>query len=169
MAAAPRKPGRTRNLNLLPVMNLVTILIPMLLIAMQLAELAVIDTTVPGLVPHKGDIQPAEKLSLSVVIEPGHIAIRGAEAALGDAEFTIPCADRGCTADSEDALDRLGDALVAVKDAHPAHTEITLLPAERVPYDLLIAVMDTARERTSPTGIPRELFPHPLIGHRAAG
>ena len=49
--AVKRRTQETEELNLVPIMNLVTILIPFLIMAAQFVQLAVIDSTLPAIRP----------------------------------------------------------------------------------------------------------------------
>lgn len=156
---------RSRNLlaqlNLMPVMNLITILIPLLLISVQFASLSVIDTTLPGIIDPRDDPPPPPDLNLSLVITGEGITVAGADAIL-DAILdegegpTVPCSTGECRGVESYDLARLNDVLVHVKDEFPDHDRVMLVPDSRIPYEVLIGVMDAARAEE---GTQRELFP----------
>ena len=79
-----KRAADAEDLDLVPIMNLVTILIPFLLMASSFVTLAAIDSTLPAL----GDPQPADdtdedKLSLSIAITDEGWTLLGADAVLG--------------------------------------------------------------------------------------
>ena len=76
--------GDAEDLDLVPIMNLVTILIPFLLMASSFVTLAAIDSTLPAI----GDPSPPsetdeDKLSLSIAITDEGWTLLGADAVLG--------------------------------------------------------------------------------------
>lgn len=154
---SPRGPGPResgKGLNLLPFMNLVTLLIPLLLIASQFVELAVIDSTVPGIIASDGTPPPLEEpLVLRLEVTTAAVTVHGAEAVLGETPV-FPCSG-GCR--TGDALDlaALGSALQRVKAARPDAEDVWVQPDNAVPFDVLVAVMDATR--ASAQG---PLFPH---------
>ena len=103
-------------LNLVPIMNLVTILIPFLLLAMKSFELSVIDTTAPPISKDAKDksdeLDEKDKpLALSVAITYKGLRILGADEQLGikkvdDAEADPNAAkEAGYTTDLADVTD----------------------------------------------------------------
>ncbi len=146
--------------NLVPIMNLVTILIPFLLMAISFVSLSVIDSTLPAIRP-TGDPDPIDDaITLSVLITDEGFAIAGAEDVLGDPAYAIPAA-AGQTWDTAE----LTRVLSLVKDEHPNHENVILVPEPHVPYEVLVRTMDAARLRpgaVSDAGF-QELFPYVVI------
>ncbi len=161
---ATRRPMREGNLELLPVMNLVTILIPMLLMAAQLAELAAIDTTLPAVaksdpVPPPGDTEP-----LVLRISRGGVQLRGVPT---DVEVAreLRCIGDVCAKVTDYPLAELTASLEAVKASRPDDDAVTIDPMGDVPYGVLVAVMDAARE----TDTRAPLFPRVTVSGGAPG
>lgn len=159
------------ELNLVPIMNLVTILIPFLLMAAQFISLAVIDSTLPAIGPPQPQQQDDtdKPLNLSVIITNQGYTIAGAESVLpnegSDKGPTVPCLESGCpTPDSYDAKE-LTRLIGLVKDQYPDDQNVILVPESRVPYGVLVKTMDATREdpSTMVDGKPRELFPYVVI------
>lgn len=172
------------ELNLVPIMNLVTILIPFLLMAAQFVSLAVIDSTLPAI----GEPQPPEEepekppLNLSIVITDEGYTVAGADAVLnpdGGGEDaapaegdegeekgpTVPCKEEGCpTPDSYDRAE-LVRLLNLIKDEYPLDENVILVPEPRIAYEVLVLTMDATREdpETKVDGNPRLLFPFVVI------
>ncbi len=150
------------NLNLVPIMNLVSILIPFLLVAAQFVNLAVLDTQLPG-IADEDSIPPSEdKRQISVAITSSGLTVLGADDILGVEEeggFRIPCAE-SC----EQGLpgDELTRVLGLVKDEDPDLEDLVLGPEGAVSYEDLIDVMDAARSESQAEG-GRMLFPNQVI------
>ncbi len=159
------------ELNLVPIMNLVTILIPFLLMAAQFVSLAVIDSTLPAIGPPKpAETDPDEKpLNLSVIITNAGYTIAGAEAVLpnegGEGGPTVPCIETGCPSAMSYDTKELTRLLGLVKDEYPDDQNVILVPESRIPYEVLVVTMDATREDpTTKVGDgSRELFPYVVI------
>jgi biopolymer transport protein ExbD len=170
-------------LNLIPIMNLVSILIPFLLMAAQFVHLAVIDSTLPAIgdpqeTPPDEDDEPP--LQLSLVLTSRGITVAGADAILkpegaegaaepieGEEEQpTIPCKDPNCaTAESYD-YEELTRILGLIKDEYPDDENVILVPESRIPYEVIILTMDASRQDSNSSaddGQPRTLFPFVVI------
>jgi hypothetical protein len=166
------------ELNLVPIMNLVTILIPFLLMAAQFISLAVIDSTLPAIGPPvpQEDKPDTEKppLQLSILITSEGYTIAGADAVLKpeggggegeDAGPTVPCKEAGCpTPDSYDNKE-LVRYLNLIKDQYPDDENVILVPEGRIPYEVLVVAMDATREdpETKVDDKARLLFPFVVI------
>lgn len=171
MAVKKKRVAEAEEVNLVPIMNLVTILIPFLLMAIQFVSLAVIDSTLPAIGPPSTEqLDDEDKpLNLSVIISDEGYTVAGAEAVLkgdGDAEGpTIPCTEAGCpSADSYDT-EELRRMLNLVKDEYPNDENVILVPEARVQYEVLVVTMDASREDpdTKVDGKARLLFPFVVI------
>jgi biopolymer transport protein ExbD len=151
------------ELNLIPIMNLVTILIPFLLMAASFISLAVIDTTLPAI----GDPTPQEEepdkppLNLSVVITDSGFTVLGAiehilhpegvpekpEPVEGQKpEPTIPCVIDGCVSPDDYDYKELVRLLNLIKDDYLEDENVILVPEASVPYEVMIRTMDATRE-----------------------
>ena len=186
MARKKKRNEGAEELNLIPIMNLVTILIPFLLMAAQFVSLAVIDSTLPAIGPPQPVPEDEEKpLNLSILVTDRGYFIAGADAVLnpgaGDEEAeaapvegegegeekepTVPCKEEGCpTAESYDTAE-LKRFLNMIKDEYPNEENVILVPEARIPYEVLIITMDATRE--DPEKIVDEaarlLFPYVVI------
>lgn len=137
-------------LNLLPVMNLVTILIPLLLMSAQLIPLAVIDSSLPAIgAPLKAPPAHDALVTPQLIIDAAGVTILGAEDVLTAAEARIS------TQDGLHDLAALQARLARIKRAHPGAEVVILVPAEATPYEILVEMMDTARQMDADT----PLFP----------
>ncbi len=154
------------SLELMPVMNLVTILIPLLLVSAQVVNLSVIDSTMPAIIP-QADAEVEPTLQLTVAITDRGLALKGDGRVLSGAEnLDLPCASAPCQGVQSYDYGGLTDLLVRVKDEHPDEETVILLPEERVPYEVLVRVMDAAREdrdQVTEQGQVRTLFPQVVM------
>lgn len=164
------------ELDLVPIMNMVTILIPFLLLSAQFVSLAVIDSTLPaiGKPAETEEQKDEEKLNLSVAITPGGYSILGANVVLGNPEgegATVPCLRDGCPGAEAYDVKRLTEMLGQIKDKFPNEENIILIPESRISYEVLIATMDATREDVDTKvriegrdgDFPRPLFPYVVI------
>lgn len=171
MAVKKKRVEEAEEVNLVPIMNLVTILIPFLLMAIQFVSLAVIDSTLPAIGPPSTEAPDEDEkpLNLSVIISDEGYTIAGAEAVLPpegeDAGPTVPCTELGCP--DADAYDKKGlrQILNQIKDEYPNDETVILVPEARIPYEVLVVTMDATRDdpETKEDGKPRLLFPAVVI------
>jgi len=174
------------ELDLVPIMNLVSILIPFLLMAAQFVHLAVIDSTLPAIGEPKEveekDEDDKPPLVLTIAVTDKGFFVSGADAVLnpdggddedaGDDEGeerppTVPCKGNAVCA-NPDAYDyeELTRKLGLVKDEYPDDENVILLPESRVQYEVLVRLMDACREdriNKNPDGTYRDLFPFVVI------
>ena len=149
--------------NLVPIMNLVTILIPFLLLTVTFVHLAVVDSSLPAI---SVSPSPHPTLGLTVAITDRGYVVAGRSAILG--EEATPLADLGEAGERQPTLARLPDGsyptgeltelLVRVKSEHPDEQNVVLMPENQVSYDVIIQTMDATRDH-HPAGAPtRELL-----------
>lgn len=169
--------GEAEELNLVPIMNLVTILIPFLLMAAQFISLAVIDSTLPAIgPPQPADAQPDEDppLSLSVLITDEGFTVKGngideiigaTEEEGEEAGPTIPCSVQGCPTPDAYNVTELTRMLVEIK-ALPGNDEeenVILVPEPKIAYEVLVLTMDATRQDPARPGDEGLLFPFVVI------
>jgi len=130
------------ELDLVPIMNLVTILIPFLLIASSFASLAVINSTLPAIGPAP-EPSPETDLNLKVRIDGYGIHVQGDDARL-EGGRVLGC--RGACAGPESYdLAGLTSLLGELKAEHADAESVVLVPDGAVSYDVLVATMDATR------------------------
>lgn len=178
--ASKRHKQETEDLNLVPVMNLVTILIPFLLMAAEFVSLAVIDSTLPAIGPPQPVEEEPDKppLNLSLAITDMGITVLGADAVLHpegappiaegeERPPTVPCSSGGkCTGLEDYDWGELTRILALIKDEYPDDENVILVPDQRVKYELIVKTMDASREdrdNRGPDGEARTLFPFVVI------
>lgn len=164
---AMRRVADAEDLDLVPVMNLITMLIPFLLMASSFATLATIDTTAPAL----GPSTEGGRLRLAIAVTDQGWTVLGADEVFAGSDGragqgpTVPCLRLGCgSADDYDSRE-LTRVLAGIKDRHPDEHEVILVPEPQIPYDVLVRTMDAARQDPSvlEDGRPRLLFPSVVI------
>ena len=185
---------QAEELNLVPIMNLVTILIPFLLMAAQFVSYAVIDSTLPAIGPpvETDEPEPEEKpLNLSVainfegfVVTGNHKYLNPEEGEGEDKGANIACLTPGCSFDSEGGegpeaaynLEELRTLLGKIKDDKSEEQNVILVPDPSLPYEVLVMAMDATRE--DPEGSQTDadvgcngrcLFPFVVIAGGVAG
>jgi biopolymer transport protein ExbD len=159
-----RRDSESANLDLVPIMNLVSILIPFLLLGASFVELAVVDTTLPAICSSNcGDEIDEPRLNLSVAVTKTGLYVHGTEGVLEEEEqgFFIPCTTGNCVADDSYDYTELTRVLALVKDEHPYTEDLILVPDGRVPYNSLIGVMDASRD--DPRNGGQRLFPYQTV------
>ncbi len=181
------------ELNLLPFMNLMTLLIPFLLASVQFVTLAVIDSSLPAIgapqtTTEKKDDKPP--LNLTVGITSEGFTVAGSAAVLGGGEGgPAAVADKSNTPTvgltSDDAYCRksqcggapdcqhdtpchdfkaLKELVVQVKDEYPDEENVIIAPNAEIPYHVLVGVMDATRDHKPEGATERELlFPNVVV------
>ena len=133
------------ELNLVPIMNLVVCLIPMVLFGASFVDLGVVNASTPKF----GDVRPVppntpEPVKVTVGLSHAGIAIKSDHALPGVAPGeAIEIPRLGDRLD----LTRFYNHMVQIRDAHEAVAPLILTADERVPYAEVIRVMDAARHR----------------------
>ncbi len=148
-------------LNLIPIMNLLTILIPFLTLSAVFMRLAVLPTTLPSSddsaevapeKPEEKDEEDKEKLNLTVSIIKDGFVVAGAGGVLGnqknDGGPTIP------KKDGQYDFEGLTTKLIDIKKKYPEEKDAILIPemnlkgeADKIdiPYQVIIDTMDAIR------------------------
>lgn len=162
--------------DMVPMMNLVTILIPFLVMSMQLVSLAVIDSTLPAIskeTPQEEVDEDDKPLSLSLVVSgDGFLMDLGSDDFMteekGGPGVAIECLEVGCPTPESYDYAELTSRLTKIKDKYDTERDQTviLVPSSNTRYEVLIYAMDACREdpdSTDAEGKPRLLFPFVVI------
>ena len=178
--AVKRRVVEVEDLNLTPIMNLVTILIPFLVMAAQFVQLAVIDSTLPAIgPPQPADEEPDKPpLNLSLALTERGVTVMGADAILhpdgapvvAEGEMrppTIPCKSGGvCTSVDDYNWNKLTTKLSLIKDEYPDEENVILVPDSAIQYEVIVKSMDASRDdpsKPNSDGTSRLLFPFVII------
>jgi hypothetical protein len=161
MPRRPRSPEEATisEANVLPVMNIMFLLIPALLLAMEVASMAAVAISPPKTtVAPTTDPQPPDdtkRLDLKVFILSDGFRVstaaqmQGAEVgkAVDSSAPTIPLAKPNAAADDYDRYDyaALGAIALDLKSGHPTETVVTVSAENDIPAQVLIETMDALR------------------------
>jgi biopolymer transport protein ExbD len=172
-----RKEVKEEALNLVPIMNLVTILIPFLLTALKSVELAIIETKLPAISqggPPPEDVPAKPPLSLTLALtgngvrilaNPDYLGLGEAAPAEGGATPpTVPCKSGGsCKGVDDYNWEDLNKKLVQIKEeAKKDETDtssVILLPDKDLRYEILVKAMDISRKNIDKSADMKLLFP----------
>lgn len=170
--AVERRKEAEEDLNLTPIMNLVTILIPFLIMSAEFVQLAVIDSTLPAIGPPQPADEKPDKppLSLSLAVTDKGVTILGADTVLypeGAPEVaegeekppTLPCKKDVCTTLDDYKWEELTRKLGQIKDEYPDDENVIIVPASDLKYEVIVKTMDSSRD----DGQGRDLFPYVVI------
>ena len=142
-----RKRGSWRHdvnsdLNLMPLMNIIIVLIPMLLLSAVFIDIRAIDMSSPqALVPAQ---QPADApLDVAVLIADGAYVV----AVDGQPVRTVPRpgGTAGAGAPGEAATTALTQALSEVAAQHPDTHDVRIVAGPTIRYEEIVALIDIAR------------------------
>lgn len=130
------------DLKLMPLMNIIIALIPMLLLSAVFLEVKVIETSLPrDADASAAAAEPATPpLDLAVHVRGDVYVIEGH----GVSPLLVPRHAATAAPDSATAL-LLSQALRAIASSHPGTTEIRIVAEARTHYQEVIALMDVAR------------------------
>jgi len=154
------------ELNLIPIMNLVLMLIPVILLTAAFVELSVINVSAPqigGGEPQQPKDKPDEPpLNLTLVLTDQGFTIAGSGGVLGQ-EQADPNAQKGPTVpkrpDGKYDWNGLTKKSVEIKDAFPEETKVIINAEPDITYEFLVRTMDASRE----TPDHRDLFPDVIL------
>ena len=171
--AVKRKKEKVPDLDLVPIMNLVTILIPFLIMAAEFVQLAVIDSSAPpiGKPPPKSMEDDTEPFQLIVMIMNNGLYIDGSKgvkqlvygedagASSGDddkeREPKFRCVDSygseldRCESKDDYNWQALASLLVEIKKEFSDETlqeDIFIMPDHEIRYEVIVRAMDVARD-----------------------
>ncbi len=136
--AALRERG-TAELNMVPMMNLFTVLVPILLLAAVFANITVLDMELPPAGSGETGVDRSEEkgpLSLVVVVAEEGITVGGTGGFLPTLLREEGVVDP----------DGLASLLAMVREEHPDETRVTVASESGIAYEEVIAVMDVCRE-----------------------
>jgi len=169
MAKRKKRNPPADELDLVPIMNLVTILIPFLLMASSFVELAVINSSAPAIgAPTPNEAEEDESLNLSVIITDEGFTVAGSDATLKSEEEaeetgpTVPCKKLGCPTPSSYDIQGLQRTLSDIKDRWPDEWTVILVPEGGTAYEVLVATMDATRNDPDGSPPPKDMNGNPL-------
>lgn len=142
------------ELNLVPLLDMVSLLIQMLLVDAQFGVYAELSSAVSaGAAEATG-----EQLGLAVLVGADGYRVQWIEGGEGR-ERALPCAVAPCAEPGAWDGPGLRSTLAALKDAHPEERAVVLVPEPGVPFEVVVRTMDLTRD----DGAGRTLFPEPVV------
>ena len=161
--------------NLVPIMNLVTILIPFLLLTVQFVHLAVIDSSLPAIGAPKAtseQIDDKPPLMLTVAVTDRGFIVGGNALILKSEEGQVTDVAQAVEREPTIAVDaeglhqyaKLTELLVKVKAEYPDEQNVILIPETEIRYEVIVHTMDCTRDHM-PEGAEKSelLFPFVVI------
>jgi len=143
---AHKPSGRTHrvkpdtSLNLTPMIDIISNLMFFLMMFMSVIPVVTIDAPLPKVASTADEVRKAKddsnKLEVVVTITDKGFAVKSD---LGSKSFSAP-------ADDKFPYDDLHKFLVEIHNKKPTSREITLMPSDDVPYEVMINVMDASRD-----------------------
>ncbi len=135
------------QLDLLPVMNLMVVLIPFLMLGAAFYHLGVIPTSLPTKVDVVPDKPPSDDIvTLNLLIEPERLVVSASSATLDEPTLRTLRREWRAPAGAYPLPD-LQAHLVAVKTQYPKSDTLVVFPEASIAYQTLVDVLDTTRER----------------------
>lgn len=125
------------ELPLVPIMDAFVTLIAFLLLATSLLSVTLIDTPVPVVSNMPDDKKDDKPLMLTLKMTPEELSLSSAFRRIPEQKF--PKIDKGYD------LDKLHEALVAIRQQFQNEKTIVFMPAAEIKYDEIIQVMDAVR------------------------
>jgi biopolymer transport protein ExbD len=158
-----------RNLNLVPLLDFIVAVIPVLLLSVNFLEYVVLDTSLPAYsedayVETSGkDEQP--KIGLSIAITEQGFVIAG-QGGLLNTNGKSPLISR--MSDGSYDYATLGDRLFEIKNNYPDEWSVIIIPESTTRFDDIVGTMDAARERLSidhdGKAARKTMFPNIVLG-----
>ncbi|MCB9735845.1 MAG: biopolymer transporter ExbD [Deltaproteobacteria bacterium] len=134
--------------NLIPVMNLMMTLIPMLLLGASFFHMAVIPTSTSQLTANQSDVpKTPTQVAMNLMVEPDRMRLTASSVSLDEDTLAALGATLPVKAGGTYDLDALAATLAKVKDAYPASTTLLVFPHDGLAYQTLVEILDRTRER----------------------
>ncbi len=143
------------NVNLIPIMNLFTALIPFLLLSAAFFHMAVIQVAVPFVSDTDAEVverQPQDALTLNVRITANHYQLSASSETVDPVELqkmtAVVTRMRGSEEVEAMTLRQLSEVAHTIKGRYTASTRALVMPDDDIPYEDVVAVLDAIREIT---------------------
>jgi biopolymer transport protein ExbD len=172
-----RKDEEEIILNLIPIMNLFTALIPFLLLSAAFFHMSVIQITVPVASTETGETDIAkeeDKITLQLDITSEAFNLQAASDTLDPSVVSrlkdkIPRVKSGNEEAEKAMLKQITDAAYKIKGKYTASDTVIITPDAAIPYEDVVAAMDAVREITIERGRMKSqvsLFPRVVLSSR---
>jgi biopolymer transport protein ExbD len=148
MARRKRRLEKTdTELNLVPIMNMVMCLIPMVLLGMSMLKVGVLNVSAERFAP---TVEPIDEIPLGLVIAVAEDGFRVSAAGDDVSKLLgLPDGEPVLIARRAGAYDHVAlyNSLVRIKDHHPKETVVKLTAERDTPFKDLVSAMDVMRTR----------------------
>ncbi len=177
MAKAKIREVEEVALNLIPIMNLFTAMIPFLLLAAAFFQLSIVKITIPVTGDETGETDIAkeeDKITLQLDITGTSFEMAAASDTLAP-EVVSKLRDRVprvADADKEALIatyKAVTDAAYRLKGKYAASDTVIVTPDPEIPYEVVVSAIDAVRVTTIERGrdkLPVELFPRVVLSTR---
>lgn len=173
-----RPPDELPELNLKPAMNMILILIPLLLFAMETVKIVMINVATPQIGPSTASSAPQEKpdevpLKLTIALTDRGITVFAKNQVIENKDDplgpTFPKID-GEDKDTKGNVignkvydyEALKKKLADIKEAHPTEENVIISSEPTIKYRYIIEVMDAARDMKDGDKT-KKLFPNVVL------
>jgi len=154
------------ELDLLPVMNLMMVLIPFLLLGAAFYHIGTIPASLPAHTPQESDVpETPTTVTVNVTVKQDSVDLTASSVSLGE-EALQELAGNWPVEPGDDGMpvDEVQAHLKTIKQRYPESDTMIVLPYEELPYQKLVKLLDGTREYQSGTtdvGDPTftDLFP----------
>ncbi|MFH1279309.1 MAG: biopolymer transporter ExbD [Candidatus Eisenbacteria bacterium] len=129
---------RTAEIDMVPMMNLFTVLVPVLLLAAVFANITVLELEIPPVGSGESGVNRSAEptpLNLVVIVSEEGVTVGG------NGGFLPSVLREGGVYDVE----RVGVLLAGVKEKHPGETRVTVAAESGIPYEEVVELMDLCR------------------------
>ena len=146
--------ARAQDLNLIPIMNLMVVLVPFLLLGAAFLHMSNIPASLPTHRPDGVDDEERSDVvvTLSLQVQPDRLVLTGSAPELSEEDLAGLALEleREGTEEGEGrgGFDLAGfqSHLHGIKERYPKSDTLVVLPADGVRYQTLVRVLDAARE-----------------------
>jgi biopolymer transport protein ExbD len=136
----------TRELELIPVMNLFMVLIPFLLMGAAFYHVGVIPSSLPTHVPTDSDVpRTPTKITANLAVAPDRLELGASSTSLTD-EQLAELGGSWPSRDGEYDIAGVQERLIAIKKRYPHSDTMIVLPHEELEYQTLVEILDSTRE-----------------------
>lgn len=153
---ARRMPVIPPEINFVPLLDIISVLIQILLAHVQFGQLAQVNSTVGQAVEATG-----EGLQAALHVDPDGVVVFWSEGTERQRE-QIPCLTAGCPAPEDYDVKRIREVVYRLKQTSPKDDTIVVFPGQQVPFAAVVRAMDAVRDTGAPSFEP--LFPRAILG-----
>jgi biopolymer transport protein TolR len=155
MSRPRRLPVDPPEINLVPLLDMVSLLIQLLLINAQFGVYAEVGSEIAG-APSDA---PPQGLLLEVRVQPEGYSVMWSDDGVRRQQV-VPCLGGSCSEPDRYDVAALRGFAADLKGRHPSEVQVLVAPGPDVPFDVMVRTMDALRE--SPDRRP--LFPKVILG-----